>query len=255
MNGELLEIIAPATVMGLVIALVHGPLGVAVLRRGIIFIDLAVAQIAGLGLVVVSQWYDEPPVWLLQVTALTFALIAGGFFRWIEKIAPQHQEAIIGCGFVLAASVAILVLANQPGGGEELQHLLAGQILFITWRDLLVHGPIYALILLVWLSRPSAREGISFYLLFALAITSSVQLVGVYVVFASLIMPALTAAKTKPAYTVAWICGIVAVLSGITVATLLDLPAGPALVVCYSLVALTIALLIKQFCKSGLVNG
>ncbi len=240
LNGELLEIIGPAVAAGLMIALTHAPLGIEVLRRGIIFIDLAVAQIAGLGLVVGNMFIHDPSPWLIQFMALGCAVAAGLFFRKVETAMPERQEAIIGCAFVLAASLALLLLADHPHGGEEVKHLLSGQMLFVTWTDVAKHSPIYALILLAWFFRPEVRNNIGFYLLFALAITSSVQLVGVYVVFASLILPALAAVRVRQPHLVAWLCGVAAVLSGIAFAVAFDMPAGPIIILSYTATALII---------------
>ena len=238
--GELLEIIGPAMAAGLMIALTHAPLGIEVLRRGIIFIDLAVAQIAGLGLVVGNMFIHDPSPWLIQFIALGCAVAAGLFFRKVETAMPERQEAIIGCTFVLAASLALLLLADHPHGGDEVKHLLSGQMLFVTWADVAKHAPIYALILLAWFSRPEVRNNMGFYLIFALAITSSVQMVGVYVVFASLILPALAAVRVGRPYLVAWLCGVAAVLSGIASAAAFDMPAGPVIILSYTATALII---------------
>jgi len=236
-STEMMEIIGPALIVGLMISLTHAPLGIEVLKRGIVFIDLAVAQISGLGLVAVGAFVYEPSPWLIQVITLACAILAGLFFRKIETVMPEQQEAIIGVSFVLAASLTILLLANHPNSGEEIQHLLSGQMLFVTWADVATHAPIYTGILAVWFLKPSVRRGIGFYMLFALAITSSVQLVGVYVVFSSLILPALAAVHISKKHTVAWGCGLAAVLSGIAIAMLFDLPAGPVIVVSYVLVS------------------
>ena len=232
-SSEMIGIVGPALAAGLMIALTHAPLGIEVLKRGIIFIDLAVAQIAGLGLVATGVLLQEPAVWLTQGIALTCAILAGLFFCRVEKSMPQQQEAIIGVSFVLAASLAILLLADHPHGGEEIRHMLSGQMLFVTWEDVAAHSPVYALILTAWFLKPALRNGIGFYLLFALAITSSVQMAGVYVVFASLILPALVAVKARYPYVMAWLCGVASVLSGIFVAVLSDTPAGPMIVVSY----------------------
>lgn len=237
-SSEMIEIVGPALAAGLMIALTHAPLGLEVLKRGIIFIDLAIAQIAGLGLVIASVAFDHPSSWIIQIFALTFAISAGLLFRTVETYMPKQLEAIIGCSFVLAASVALLVLANQPHGAEEVQHMLSGQILFATWQDVLKHAPIYGLILALWFITPQVRQGIGFYLLFAMAVTSSVQLIGVYVVFASLILPALAAVKAKHKHMTAWCCGIVSVLIGIIISTISDLPTGPVIVVSYVLTTL-----------------
>ena len=146
----MISIVGPALVATLMIALTHAPLGIEVLRRGIIFIDLAVAQIAGLGLIAASTLLHRPSSWIMQLMALACAILAGLFFRKVEKAIPEQQEAIIGVSFVLAASLTILLLADHPHGGEEIQHLLSGQMLFVTWEDVITHAPIYALILAVW---------------------------------------------------------------------------------------------------------
>lgn len=234
-SSEMLEIIGPALAAGLVIALVHAPLGIEVLRRGIIFIDLAVAQIAGLGLVLAGILFHNANDLIAQITALLCALLGGLFFRGAERWFAKQLEAIIGCSFVVSASLALLLLADEPHGGEEIQHLLSGQILFVTWDDVVQHLPVYSVILLLWFVRPTVRGGIWFYLLFSLAITSSVQLVGVYVVFASLILPALACiGATSGAYRWSWLCGLLAITAGIFISTLVDLPAGPFLVISYT---------------------
>jgi len=232
-SAEMLEIVGPALAAGLIIALTHAPLGLEVLGRGIIFIDLAVAQIAGLGLVAASLYLHEPDWWVAQCAALGCALGAAFFFRLVEHKCPEQQEAIIGASFVLAASMALLLLADHPHGGEEIQHLLSGQILFVTWHDVLVHSPVYVMILGLWFAIPAIRQGTGFYVLFALAITSSVQLVGVYIVFTSLILPALASIKVNSKLPVAWSVGICSVLTGVIGATVWDLPAGPVIVLSY----------------------
>lgn len=229
-SSEMISIVGPAFIAGLMIVLTHAPFGIEVLKRGIIFIDLAVAQIAGLGLVAASVLLHEPSLWIMQGIALAAAILAGLFFRKVETVIPEQQEAIIGVSFVLAASLTILLLAGHPHGGEEIQNLLSGQMLFVTWEDAAMHAPIHVMILTAWFLKPALRNGIGFYLLFALAITSSVQLVGVYVVFASLILPALAALKSHHPHQTAWLCGGTSVVTGIIVATFLDLPVGPVLV-------------------------
>jgi zinc/manganese transport system permease protein len=236
-NLEMIQIIGPALVAGLMICIIHGTLGIKVLNRGIIFIDLSIAQIAGLGLVICGVLLGEISSYISQLVALICAISASIFFYYIEKKAPKQQEAIIGCSFVLSASIAILLLADNPHGGDEIMHLLSGQMLFITWNDVLKHFPIYAFIISIWFLKPKIQNGIGFYLIFALAITSSVQLVGVYVVFASLILPALAAVNQKRPLLVSWVCGILSIFSGIFFATIFDLPAGGTVVTSYALVA------------------
>ncbi len=243
-SNELLEIVMPALFAGLLVALTHAPLGIEVLRRGIIFIDLAIAQVAGLGLVVAHLIFIDANPWIFQAGALLFALAAAFAFRFVEKKMPDEQEAIIGSVFVIAASLSILFLAQHPHGGEEIEHLLSGQILFITWHDILLHAPIYAVIVASWFVKHNVRKGVWFYILFALAITSSVQLVGVYVVFASLILPAIAVHKLSRKITYAWLCGITSVFAGIVISVMTDIPSGPVIVCCYAAVTLLVRLVI-----------
>ena len=227
------------------IVLTHVPLGIEVLKRGIIFIDLAVAQIAGLGLIATNIFFYEPHPLLPQLVALTCAILAGLFFHKVEIKIPKQQEAIIGVTFILAASLAILLLADHPSGGEEIRHLLSGQILFVTWQDVAKHVPIYVLILAVWFFKTEFRNNIGFYLLFALAVTSSVQLVGIYVVFASLILPALAVINISNPYKLGWLCGIISVIAGIFLAIFFDAPAGPLIVVSYVVTSIIFVIITK----------
>ena len=148
---------------------------------------------------------------------------------------PDEQEAVIGSCFILAASVALLVLADSPHGAEELRHVLSGQILFVDWSDIAAFVPIYGLVTALWLAIPRMRTGTGFFVLFALAVTASVQLVGVYVVFASLILPALASrGPTGHVLARALASGFAAVVAAILISAVADLPAGPFLVVCFA---------------------
>lgn len=247
-SAELLEIMGPAFAAGLMIALTHAPLGIEVLRRGIIFIDLAIAQIAGLGLVAARLHLHDAHPLQAQAIALACALLAAWAFHQVERRWPAAQEAIIGSSFVLAASCALLLLADHPHGGEEVQHLLSGQILFLSWREVAQHAPVYAAILALWFLKPAIRANLGFFLLFALAVTSSVQLAGVYVVFASLILPALAAAGHLRR---AWVCGLVAMSGGLVLSLWGDAPAGPLIVCGYAATALVMASLGARMKRSG----
>lgn len=231
-NIEMIEIMSPALMVALLIALTHGLLGIKVLESGIVFIDLAIAQIAGLGLIIAGICLPEYG-WSYQSIALLFTILASLFFYYIEKTSPDIQEAIIGCSFVLSASLSILFLSNHAHGSDEIKHLLSGQILFVTFKDILYHLPIYIGVMVLWFLKPQIRNGMGFYLIFAFAITSSVQLVGVYVVFVSLILPAIAARNQKNPLLISWICGVVSVILGIVFAIIFDLPAGVMVVIAY----------------------
>ena len=235
---------APAFVVGLIVTAVHAPLGIEVLKRGIVFIDLATAQVVGLAIIVLGLWLEEPAWIARQSVSFGAGIGVALFFRWIERNAPDEQEAVIGSCFILAASVALLALADSPHGGEELRHVLSGQILFVRWSDIAAFAPVYALVAALWLAVPRMRAGIGFFVLFALAVTASVQLVGVYVVFASLILPAL-AARGPRGYVLAraLASGFIAVIAATLISAVADLPAGPFLVVCFAVSAAATRLL------------
>ena len=116
--------------------------------------------------------------------------------------------------------------------------MLSGQVLFVTYSQVLTNFPLLVGILAVWFLRPEARSGIAFYILFSSAITVAVQLVGVYVVFSTLILPALVVLGTSRPYLLGWCVSFVGVSFGIGCATWFDLPAGPVIVVVLALVAL-----------------
>ena len=137
------EIMGPALAAGLIIAVIHAPLGIEVLRRGIVFIDLAIAQIAGLYVVLANLWLHDPSWPLVQFVAVLSAICSALFFRWVEKVVPREQEAVIGSTFILAASAMLLVRADEPHGGEAIQHILVGQILFAAWPQVLSFAPVY----------------------------------------------------------------------------------------------------------------
>src|SRR5688572_2687144 len=186
-----LAILGPAFVAGLLVTATHAPLGIQVLGRGIVFIDLAIAQVAGLGVIVADHLGLEPHGWGVQAAALAAACAGALVLTWTERRWPEVQEAIIGTTFILAASGALLLLAANPHGGEHLKELLVGQILWVNWPRLLPVAVVYAVLLGLWFGWGERLGRTGFYLLFAVAVTISVQLVGLYLVFTTLIVPAL----------------------------------------------------------------
>ncbi|HEU5176431.1 MAG TPA: metal ABC transporter permease [Burkholderiales bacterium] len=225
---ENLAIFWPALVAGLLVAATHVPLGIQVLNRGIVFIDLAVAQIAGLG-VILGDWLGfEHHGAGVQLFALGAALAGALLLHATERRWPQVQEAIIGVIFVLAANAAILLLAANPRGAEHLKDLLVGQILWVGPGELPIVALASAAILAAWWW---VRERF-FYVLFACAVTVSVQLVGIYLVFATLIVPALaTRHLARARVPVCYAIGAVSYGAGLALSAAVDLPAGP-LIVC-----------------------
>ena len=231
MNSIELDILLPAFFAGLLVLSTHIPFGMRVLQRGVIFADLAVAQIAGLGVVVAGLLgLTEQPL-LVQITATTSALCGAALLAWIERRAPEVKEACIGLTFVLAASLGILLMSRDVHAGEHLKDLLVGQILWVNNTQLIATALLTAALLAVWKIFRQRLGTFGFYALFAMAITASVQLVGIYLVFASLIVPALaTHRQTKRRYLFAFAVGITGYVSGLLLSVWFDLPAGAAIV-------------------------
>ena len=186
-----LGILWPAFIAGLLVTATHVPLGMQVLSRGIVFIDLAVAQIAGVGVILADFLGWEPTGVAVQVAALSAAIAGAVLLTWTERRWPEVQEAVIGVVFVLASSLAILLLAGNPRGGEHLKELLVGQILWVNPVRLPLVALATAAILALWFGLGERLGRMGFYLLFACAVTMSLQLVGLYLVFISLVLPAL----------------------------------------------------------------
>jgi zinc/manganese transport system permease protein len=271
-----LGILAPAFVAGLLVLVTHVPLGIQVLARGIVFIDLAIAQIAGIGVIGADALGldAETGGWAVQAAAVLAALGGALLLTWTERRWPQVQEALIGVLFVLASCVGILMLARNPHGGEHLKDLLVGQILWVSWQHVAwLAGLTVVLAPLAWRLQRALGEGpvaapvatgpaavqaappphapslpvrLGFYAVFALAVTASVQLVGVYLVFASLILPAL-ATRGLPAHRVtqrlawAWGTGGLAYATGLALSAQLDLPSGAVIVLVMAALAAAVA--------------
>jgi zinc/manganese transport system permease protein len=219
MSWDLLDwsIIGPAMAAGLLVLSTHVPLGQVVLQRGIIFIDLAIAQVAALGVIAAGTMGWEENAYAVQLAAVSAALLAAAGLQWTERFWPDIQEALIGTLFVLAATGSVLLLAENPHGGDYLKDLLVGQILWTTWTMLIPIACLYAVLLLLWFSGT-----------FAFAVTAAVQIVGVYLVFASLILPALATRRLAGLTRLftGYVVGALAFLAGIIISALLDLPTG-----------------------------
>lgn len=241
MNTLELDILLPAFLAGLLVLATHIPFGMRVLQRGVVFADLAVAQIAGLGVVIAGLLDLTGQPLLVQLVAVTSALLGAGLLSWIERRAPDVKEACIGLTFVLAASLGILLMSRDVHAGEHLKDLLVGQILWVNDTQLIATALLTAILLTVWNTFRRHLGDFGFYALFAVAITASVQLVGIYLVFASLIVPALvTHRRTKRRYPLAFAIGIAGYASGLLLSVWLDLPAGAAIVWAMALAGATV---------------
>jgi zinc/manganese transport system permease protein len=236
MNTLELDILLPAFLAGLLVLATHIPFGMRVLQRGVIFADIAVAQIAGLGVVIAELLDLAAHPLLVQLVAVTSALCGAALLAWIERSAPDVKEAYIGLTFVLAASLGILLLSRDAHAGEHLKDLLVGQVLWVTQTQLIATALLTAALLVIWKGLRRRLGNFGFYALFAVAITASVQLVGIYLVFASLIVPALaTYRHPKQRYLHAFAIGIAGYALGLLFSVWFDLPAGAAIVWAMSL--------------------
>ena len=240
---SVISLLTPAFVAGVLISLVHVPLGQEVLRRNIIFLDLAVAQFAALGMIAFQTFILIDEYSLMAgygrlgaglIAAISCAII----FHFLEKKSGHYQEALIGCAFVLAASMGLLLVANSPQGGEEIKDILEGQILWTSWGHITFVAPIFIVVFLAWMIFKNKRAFL-FYPLFAITIPFSVSMIGVYLVFASLIFPALAVVKQQNyKISLGIFITIISYLLGLIASYLFDWPAGPAIVLLLSVVSI-----------------
>jgi zinc/manganese transport system permease protein len=235
MNWSALDwgILGPALVAGLLVLATHVPLGTQVLDRGIVFIDLAIAQIAGLGVIAADAVGLPEGGLAVQAAAFGAAILGALLLTWTERRAPQQQEALIGVMFILAACGGILLLAGNPHGGEHLKDLLVGQILWVHTTQLVALAVVSLVVLaFLWHDGFQRLGRFGFYGAFALAVTASVQLVGVYLVFSSLIIPALATRALRGArrHAVGYAVGAIGYALGLGLSAVLDLPSGAVIV-------------------------
>ena len=243
------DILFPALLAGLLVIATHVPLGQEVLRRGIIFLDLAIAQIAGLGLIVANTFgIDEHAPLAYQLVAVVAATTASLLLYRLRKLDSEEQEALIGIAFILAATGSILLLASNPHGGERLKDLLVGQILWVNIGQLMWVTVVYFLVLLVWFRFRDRLGNWLFYPLFAITVTVSTQLVGVYLVFASLIIPALVVKRLdgRQALYRGYAVAVTGYVLGLMVSAWSDLPSGAMIAWALALVGLLIFYLSKH---------
>ena len=246
------SIVWPALIAGLLVTATHVPLGIQVLKRGIVFIDLAVAQIAGLG-VIFADWlgYDAHG-WAVQAWALGAALGGALLLNLAEKRWPEVQEGIIGVTFVVASNVAILLLAANPRGAEHLKDLLVGQILWVNPAHFPFEALVSGAILAIWFGFGGRVGRTGFYLLFACAVTVSVQLVGLYLVFATLVVPALATYRlVRRRMALCYGIGTLGYVAGLGLSLVSDLPPGPLIVCVMTVLGLVVLLATSRNAAPG----
>jgi len=242
-------LIMPAFLAGVLVLSIHVPLGQEVLKRGIIFIDLAIAQMAALGVIAATVLGGELASWQTQAFAGLSALSGAIIIHRLEQNQKQNLEALIGLFFVLSASAGMILVNYAPHSDELLHDLLVGQILWVNSDQLLWVAALYIPLLITWFTIDIRQYPVIFYLVFSLAITASVQLVGIYLVFASLIITALAShslIQQKNKLMVAYSVGLSGYIVGLTASFILDLPTGAITVWSLFFVAMIAKLFIRQ---------
>jgi zinc/manganese transport system permease protein len=259
-DWAILQFLAPAIVASLIIAGIHAYLGLHVVERGVIFVDLSLAQIASLGAALaVWQGYDAhgPAIYWMS---LAFTLIGAAIFAVVKgHNARIPQEAIIGISYAVASAAVILLLSQAAGEAEHLRDMLVGNILSVQWPEVWLTGAIYVLIGLFHYrfrkrfleisvdEQAVAARGVSvrfwdflFYASFGLVVTRSVAIAGVLLVFCYLIVPSvggmLFSERIGPRLAIGWVMGTVVSMLGMYFSVLFDLPTGATIVCTFGLV-------------------
>jgi zinc/manganese transport system permease protein len=273
----MIELMAPALVAALILVGIHGYLGIHIIARGVIFVDLALAQVAALGWAAAGLGPADRLATILGLPATDagyiigfgMTLIAAALFS-ISRLDNEKipQEAIIGIVYVVASAATILLAAQAPRGSEHVEQLLTGSLLWVTWPEVAKTALVYGAIGLAhWLLRhrfltisldpDTARDkkwavagwDFLFYALFGIVVTSSVAIAGVLVVFSFLVIPAviafLFASTPGKMLAIAWLTGTAATVVGLWVSYVSDLPTGPV-VVCAFALALIVAFIVRR---------
>ena len=210
------------------------PLGAQVLSRGVVFIDLAVAQVAAGGALAVGIGWEGAPAIATAAASAVAALLGAGVVWWLARRWPAQREALIGLVYVAGASACVVGAALDPHGREQLTALLAADVLWVGWTSaaLLAVAAVLVLALAGRGGERLARDG-WFYPVFALALSVAVPALGLYLVFALLIAPALWTRRGTPLRS-AVLLAVAASLAGLGLSWALDWPSGAcvALLLC-----------------------
>jgi zinc/manganese transport system permease protein len=275
---NIVELMALPFAECLVLVGIHSYLGLHVIKRKVIFVDLAFAQIAALGTTVAYLFHLQPTGPGAYVFSLLFSVLAAAVFamtRLREERIPQ--EAVIGLTYALAAAVAILVIDRAPHGAEHIKNIMAGSILWVRASDVAIAAVVYGLVgvfhfvfrekfVLISTDADEARaKGINvrwwdflFYLSFGIVISLSVRVAGVLLVFVFLIVPAMLGvmitSRLRLQLIIGWIMGVVVSVAGLALSDLGDFPAGPAVVSLYGVV-LIVAALVLYVVRAGARRG
>lgn len=259
--SEAFQFLAAPIAMCIILAGIHCYLGLHVLARGVIFVDLSLAQVAAFGAtlaLMLGMDHDSSQTYFLSLGSTFVAALLFALARKRERQFPQ--EAIIGITYALGAGAVVLVVDRLAHGAEHIKELLVGQILWVTWPAVAKTAAIYAAVGLVhYLFRRQiigasfgqhqgshARWDFLFYALFGVVITSSVSVAGVLQVFAYLIVPALVSSlffsTIRSRLLFGWALGIVMSVVGMAMSYVWDFPSGAFIVVLFTLIPLALLL-------------
>jgi zinc/manganese transport system permease protein len=245
---QLITLLYPAFLLAIMLVFIHALFGLEIIRRGVIFTDLAIGQFAAIGVALSLLFFEGRYTFALT---LLFALI-GATLISVATHRVKHIEAFIGMLYALGASSIIVLLSNTTQGTELFNKLQATDILFTTTANLLEPFLLYSAVALVYYTLKNRLAGIAremlFFGLLAFTVTSSVQLAGVLVVFVLLIVPALLALSQRRfgELPFAWVTGSVLVIAAMVLSYIYDLPTGYSIVFVSSLVGLIGALIMAE---------
>jgi zinc/manganese transport system permease protein len=267
-DWSILQFLAPAIAASLIIAGIHAYLGLHVVERGVIFVDLSLAQIASLGAAIaVWQGYDPHTAPQIYWMSLGFTMIGALIFAMVKgHEARIPQEAIIGISYAVASAAVILAMSQATGEAEHLRDMLVGNILSVQWPDVWRTTAIYVVIAIfhfIFRKRfleisvdphGAAARGVSvrfwdflFYASFGIVVTRSVAIAGVLLVFCYLIVPSvggmLFSSRVGPRLAIGWVMGTVVSMLGMYVSVLFDLPTGAAIVCTFGAALIVMAAL------------
>ena len=241
----MVDILLSAFVLSVVLLGIHSYFGLEIIRRGIIFTDLAIGQMSALGAALSILFLDGK---YLYPVSLVFALIAGLLISLASKRTSSH-EAFIGLLYAFGISGVFIILSKSAHGTEMFDKLMASDILFTPWSDIIETGIVYTLLgvilVFVYPRMKGLWKDMLFFVSFAATVTSSVRLAGVLIVFSLLVAPAFIAIRMNKwkILLVAWMVGIIVNLLSILVSYNLDLPTGYTLVFFHALLALLVSFL------------
>jgi zinc/manganese transport system permease protein len=261
----MIEIMLPAFAECLVLVGIHSYFGIHVIKRGIIFVDLALAQIAALGATVAFLFGFAPGTSISYGFSLLFTFLGAAIFSLFRfRETPIPQEAIIGIVYALAAATAILVMDRAPQGAEHIKEMLTGHILWVRWSTILKAAAVYLAVglfhflfrhrFLLISNHPekAAAMGLSvpfwdflFYASFGIVITHSVSAAGVLMVFIFLVVPAVLSMMLTDRFwlqlVIGWSAGLLVSITGLVISYAADLPSGPTVVSTYGAVLVLVA--------------